>query len=142
MAHPHNRGKGLSWMSDAFIDVDIPLPEGKAKFLDRTDIERGTRLGYLVSTHIAHLDTTHIPAKYKVEKKEGDITIEPTTEVVYSGHLEFTIKDADGFVLMTTKSPPLELQVRLESSGRPSGSFICALPFPFSSALPTVVSSA
>jgi hypothetical protein len=107
-------GKGFGWMSEALIGVDLPLPEvatpqGKGKFLDRNDIEKGTRLGYLVSTHIAHLDTTHIPAKYKVERKEGDMTWGATTEVVYSAHLEFTIKDADGFVLMTTKSPPLEL---------------------------------
>jgi hypothetical protein len=105
---------GFSWMTEALIGVDIPLPavdkpQGKAKFLDRNDIQKGTRLGYLVSTHIAKLDTTKIPAKYKVEKKEGDFTWGPTTEVVYSAHLEFTLKDADGFVLMTTKSPPIEL---------------------------------
>jgi hypothetical protein len=107
-------GKGFAWLSDALFGVDLPLPEvdkpqGKAKFLDRNDIGKGTRLGYLVTTHIAHLDTTNIPAKYKLEKKEGDMVWAPTTEVVYSAHMKFTLKDKDGFVLMTTTSQPLDL---------------------------------
>lgn len=107
-------GKGFGWMSEALLNVDIPLPEvekpqGKAKFLDRNDIEKGTRLGYVITAHIAHLDTAQIPFKYKVEKKEGNFTLGPTTEVVYAAHLAFTLKDADGFVLMITKSPPVEL---------------------------------
>jgi hypothetical protein len=107
-------GKGFSWMSEALLNVDIPLPEvekpqGKAKFLDRNDIEKGTRVGYIITTHVAHLDAAQIPAKYKVERKMGDFTLAPITEVVYAAHLEFTLKDADGFVLMVTKSPRIEL---------------------------------
>jgi hypothetical protein len=36
-------------------------------------------------------------------------TIGPTDTVTYSSHLEFTVKDADGFVLMTTSSDPTDI---------------------------------
>ncbi len=109
-----NEGKGFSWMSEALIGVDIARPEvdkpqGKAKFLDRNNIGRGTRLSYLVTTHIAYVNAAKVPARYKAEQKEGDFTLGPITEVVYSAHMQFTLKDADGFVLMTTKSQPLNL---------------------------------
>lgn len=55
------------------------------------------------------LDISKLPARYKKTEKHGDWTDEPTDTVVYTGHPEVTLKDADGFVLMTTASKPLQI---------------------------------
>ncbi len=97
------------------FNVELPLPKvgkphGQAKFLDWSQAgKQNILLGYIVKASVEHLDVTKIPAKYRQPKKEGEFEIEPPKEVVYAAHLEFTLKDADGFVLMTTKSEPLHL---------------------------------
>jgi hypothetical protein len=108
-------GSGFGWTSEALFNVEIPLPKvskphGQAKFLDRTDAgKQNILLGYIVKASVEHLDVAKIPTKYRQPKKEGEFEIEPPKEVVYAAHLEFTLKDADGFVLMSTKSEPLHL---------------------------------
>lgn len=107
------QGKGLAWSSDALFNVDIPFPEttspeGKFKFVNR-GIGHGTELGFLVKTKMDKLDVSKLPAKYKTTEQRGQFTIGPTDAVVYTGHLDFTLKDGDGFVLMTTKSEPIEI---------------------------------
>jgi hypothetical protein len=91
-------GPGFLLMGKA-LDADLPLPHttpptGQAKFLNR-GTGKGTEFGYLVKTKTDKLDVSRIPEKYFA--------------VVYSAHLEFTLKDADGFVPLTTNSPSLEL---------------------------------
>ena len=108
-------GSGFGWTSEALFSVDIPLPgvskpHGQAKFLDRSDSgKENILLGYVVKVSVEHLDVAKIPAKYRQPKKQGEFEIEPPTEVVYLAHLAFTLKDADGFVLLTTQTEPLHL---------------------------------
>jgi hypothetical protein len=106
-------GQGLAWMNDAFVDADIPFPEttspeGKAKFVDR-GVGRGIELGFLVKTKMGKLDTSKLPAKYKKTEKHGEFTFGPTDTVVYTSHVQFTLKDADGFTLISTSSEPMEV---------------------------------
>jgi hypothetical protein len=108
-------GSGFGWKSEALFNVDIPLPtvnkpHGQAKFLDRSQSgKENILLGYVVKASVEHLDTSKIPPKYRQPKKQGEFVIDPPTEVVYLAHLEFTLKDADGFVLLTTDTEPLHL---------------------------------
>jgi hypothetical protein len=93
-------GSGFLLMGEA-LDADLPLPHttpptGQAKFLNR-GTDKGTELGYLVKTNTDKPDVNKIPEKYQI------------FAVVYAAHLEFTLKDADGFVLLTTNSPSVEL---------------------------------
>lgn len=106
-------GQGLAFTSAVLFDADIPMPDttpptGEAKFVDR-GAGRGAELGFIVKTKMDKLDISKLPAKYKKTEKHGDYTHEPTDTVVYTGRLEFTLKDADGFVLMTTDSEPVEI---------------------------------
>src|SRR5713101_3924741 len=106
-------GHGLAWANDTLFDADIPMPttqdpHGQAKFVDR-GIGKGEELGFLVTDDIGKLDTSKLPAKYKRVEQHGEYTIGPTETVVYSSHLEFTLKDADGFVLTKTKSDSIDL---------------------------------
>jgi hypothetical protein len=99
---------GLAYSNEVFVDVDIPLPDlkdpdGQAKFVDR-GVGKGTELGFVVKVRMDNLDTSKLPEKYKKSRPWGNLTLGPTTSVTYTAHLEFTLKDADGFVLMTTKS--------------------------------------
>lgn len=102
---------GLAYSNEVFAEADIPLPDmkdphGQAKFVDR-GVGKGTELGFLVKVSIDKLDTSKLPEKYKKEQRWGKITLEPTTSVTYNAHLEFILKDADGFTLMTAKSDPV-----------------------------------
>jgi hypothetical protein len=104
---------GLAWANEVFSESDIPLPEqkdpqGQAKFVDR-GIGKGYELGYVVTSRMEKLDQSKLPEKYKKSRPWGNLTIGPTESVTYKAHLEFTLKDADGFELMTTKSEPLYL---------------------------------
>jgi hypothetical protein len=103
-------GDGLGYKSEA-IFVDIPMPDmssptGQVKFVDR-GLEKGTELGFIVKTTMKKLDTDKLPAKYKKTEQHGEYTIDPIDVVTYSSHIEFTLKDVDGFTLMTTKSEPV-----------------------------------
>lgn len=56
------------------------------------------------------LDTSKLPEKYKKPQPWGKFTLDPTSSGTYDAHLEFTLKDADGFTLMTTKSDPVYVE--------------------------------
>lgn len=106
-------GHGLAYSNQVFVEADIPLPDmkdphGQAKFVDR-GVGKGTELGFLVKASMDKLETEKLPEKYKKARPLGKFTIGPTETVVYSGHLDFTLKDADGFTLMTTKSEPISV---------------------------------
>jgi hypothetical protein len=99
--------RGLAYKNEVF-ETDIPPPDmkdphGQAKFVDR-GVGKGMELGFLVKVSMDKLDTSKLPEKYKKPQTWGQLTIDPTTSVTYDAHLEFTLKDADGFTLMTTKS--------------------------------------
>jgi hypothetical protein len=99
---------GLSYMNDA-IFADIPMPKidsptGQVKFVDR-GLGRGKELGFLVRAKMDKLDQSTLPAKYKkVESQPGGWTVGPTETVVYTSRIDFTLKDADGFILFKTSS--------------------------------------
>jgi hypothetical protein len=102
---------GLAWANEVFSESDIPLPEqkdpqGRAKFVNR-GIGKGYELGYVVTSRMEKLDQNKLPEKYKKSRRWGNLTLDPTESVTYNAHLEFTLKDADGFELMTTRSEPL-----------------------------------
>src|SRR5712692_9133420 len=102
---------GVSYSSQVFAESDIPLPNlkiphGQAKFVD-SGIGNGKDLGFGGRASMDKLDTTKLPEKYKKSRPWGNLTVGPTESVAYNAHLEFTLKDADGFELMTTKSEPL-----------------------------------
>jgi hypothetical protein len=98
----------LAYKSEA-IFADIPMPKinpptGKVKFVNR-GMGKGEELGFLVKVTMDPLDQSKLPAKYKKSQEQpGGWTIGPTESVVYTSHIEFTLKDADGFVLFKTKS--------------------------------------
>jgi hypothetical protein len=104
---------GLSWQNDVLFGDDIPFPDvanpsGQVKFVNR-GIGKGTELGYVVKAKMEKLDQSKLPAKYKKVEAHGNYTIEPTETVVYDAHLEFILKDVDGFVLMRTKSESIQI---------------------------------
>jgi hypothetical protein len=111
---------GLAYSNEVFVEADIPLPDmkdpdGQAKFVDR-GLGKGTELGFLVRATMDKLDTSKLPEKYKKPQPWGNFTLDPTTSVTYDAHLEFTLKDADGFELMTTKSDPVYVESGQENS--------------------------
>jgi hypothetical protein len=111
---PLNRdGQGLFWRYEVLFGGDIPFPnltpaEGQAKFVDR-GIGKGIELGYAVHTKMDKLDTSKLPDKCKKVEHSGQYAIGPTKTVVHTTHLEFTLKDSDGFTLMTTECEPFEI---------------------------------
>jgi hypothetical protein len=100
-------GEGLAYMNDVFsADIIMPKvtpPEGQFKFVDR-GLGKGEELGFLVKVKMEKLDQAKLPGKYKKTVNQGEFTIGPTETVVYTSHIDFTFKDADGFVLFKTKS--------------------------------------
>ena len=105
-------GSGFGWKLEALFNADIALPEvskpqGQAKFLDRSEGGQDIQLGYVVKASVRHLDLSKVPAKYLRPRRQGNFEIEPIKEVVYDAHIDFILKDADGFVLMTATSEPL-----------------------------------
>lgn len=107
-------GSGIAYESRVFLE-DIPLPDvqspkGKVKFLDRrTAGPDELQLGYLLQVSVLGLDATKIPEKYRKPRKHGNLEIDPLTQVVYVVHFGFTLRDADGFDLVTSTSEPLYL---------------------------------
>lgn len=102
---------GLAWANEVFSESDIQLPkqedpQGQAKFVDR-GTGKGYELGYVLTSRMEKLDQSKLPEKYKKSRPWGNLTVGPTESVAYNAHLEFILKDADGFELMTTKSEPL-----------------------------------
>ena len=98
---------GVSWAID-IIKTDIPEPKtdppsGKVKFLDR---DKGIQLGYVLKLPIKANPTSALPAKYlKTTKSAGGLEIGPPDQVHYVGNYTFTLKDADGFVLLEIPGP-------------------------------------
>jgi hypothetical protein len=98
---------GVSWAID-IIKTDIPEPKtdppsGKVKFLNR---DRGIQLGYVLKLPIKANPTSALPAKYlKTTKSAGGLEIGPPDQVHYVGNYTFTLKDADGFVLLEIPGP-------------------------------------
>jgi hypothetical protein len=112
-------GRGIAFSGETF-DGDIPTPDmkdphGQAKFVDR-GVGKGTELGYLVKATMDKLETSKLPEKYKKPQTWGKFTLDPTTSVTYKAHLEFTVKDADGFVLITTKSDSVYVESGQENT--------------------------
>jgi hypothetical protein len=98
---------GLAYSNEVFTEADIPMPDmkdphGQAKFVDR-GVGKGLELGFLVKASMDKLDASKLPEKYKKPRPWGKLTIDPTDEVTYTAHLNFTLKDKDGFTLLTTK---------------------------------------
>ena len=96
------------------VDADIPVPgvrnpHGQAKFVG-PGVGTATKLGFRVKVSMDKLDTTKLPEKYKKPQQQGKITTLPVDSVTYSAHLEFTLKDADGFMLASTESDPVYVQ--------------------------------
>lgn len=98
---------GVSWSID-IIKTDIPEPKteppsGKVKFLNR---DKGIQLGYVLKLPIKANPTSALPAKYlKTTKSEGGLEIGPPDQVNYRGNYTFTLRDADGFVLLEIPGP-------------------------------------
>jgi hypothetical protein len=113
LRHHSSKWRPLSKTSVAYgseaVLVDIPMPKlttpsGQVKFVNR-GLGKGEELGFLVKVKMDPLDQSKLPAKYKKsEEQSGGWTIGPTETVVYTSHIDFTIKDVDGFVLFNTRS--------------------------------------
>ncbi|MGA2206754.1 MAG: hypothetical protein ABSG10_08485 [Terracidiphilus sp.] len=88
---------------------DIPIPNasrptGQVKFLSR---DRGLQIGYKITLPIKPVPVSSLPAKYQRETKLENGLIEgPPSQVQYNGHFDFTLEDADGFVLAKVSAPP------------------------------------
>ncbi len=111
---------GLAYSNEVFVDADIPLPDmkdphGQAKFVDR-GVGKGLELGFLVKASMDKLDVSKLPEKYRKPQPLGKFTLEPTESVTYTAHLEFTLKDKDGFTLLTTKSDPIYVESGQENT--------------------------
>jgi hypothetical protein len=100
-------GGGVGFSTDV-LKSDIPMPstgkpEGKAKFVDRGS---GRELGYVIKLPIKPLPVSTLPEKYRrTTKLDNGLEIGPPEQVHYTGHFEFVLKDADGFVLTTISGP-------------------------------------
>jgi hypothetical protein len=111
-------GAGFGMTSEA-LNGDIPWPKttkpsGRVKFLSR---DRGKQLGYILKLPIAPNPTAALPAKYrKITKGDNGLEYGPPDQVLYEGHFEFTLKDADGFVLMKLNGPAEHLSAASENS--------------------------
>jgi|SRR5271157_3268268 len=92
----------------ATFNPDIPMPkttkpEGRVKFLNR---DKGEQLGYVLKLPISPNPTSALPEKYRrTTKDEKGLEWGPPEQVLYEGHFEFTLKDADGFVLTKISGP-------------------------------------
>jgi hypothetical protein len=105
-------------MSNAALNGDIPWPHttkpsGRVKFLNR---DRGEQLGYILKLPIKPNPVSALPAKYrKTTKEENGLEFGPPDQVLYEGHFEFTLKDADGFVLIKMNGPVEHLSADSEN---------------------------
>jgi len=113
-------GAGFGMSSEA-LNGDIPWPEttkpsGRIKFLSR---DKGEEFGYMLKLPIKPNPTAALPPKYrKTKRPKGDNGLEfgAPDQVLYEGHFEFTLKDADGFVLMKLNGPVEHLSAGSENS--------------------------
>jgi hypothetical protein len=111
-------GAGFGMSSEA-LKGDIPWPgttkpSGRVKFLNR---DKGEQLGYVLMLPIKPNPTSGLPAKYRQVTKGSDgFEYMPPEQVLYEGHFEFTLKDADGFVLMKVNGPVEHLSAAAENS--------------------------
>jgi hypothetical protein len=97
--------------NSAAMRADIPLPtltgpEGRVKFLNR---DKGIQLGYVLKVPIKPLTVSSLPKQYQKTTQENGYTIGPPDQVMYIGHFEFTLKDADGFILAKIAGPSEDL---------------------------------
>lgn len=90
------------------IKPDIPIPSaskptGQVKFLNR---DKGLQVGYKITLPIKPVPVSVLPAKYqKMTTLENGLTTGPPNQVQYNGHFDFTLEDADGFVLAKLSGP-------------------------------------
>jgi hypothetical protein len=100
-------GSGIAFETAA-LNGDIPWPgttkpSGRVKFLNR---DKGQQLGYVLKLPIKPNPTAALPEKYRhTTKGNNGLEFGPPDQVLYEGHFEFTLKDADGFVLLKVDSP-------------------------------------
>jgi hypothetical protein len=113
---PSNTNRWIQVTSDAYgigfndkvVDVDFSLPKtkkpaGRIKFLNRDD---RIQLGYMLTLPVESKPTSSLPEKYTRLRTLPDGTqIGPPDQVEYEGTFEFTLKDADGFVLKKLSGP-------------------------------------
>jgi hypothetical protein len=106
-------------VADAVLNIDIPFPKttkpsGRVKFLNR---DKGQQLGYVLKLPIAPNPTSALPEKYRRKIKRPDGFEEgPPDQVLYEGHFEFTLKDADGFVLTKISGPTEHLSANSDNA--------------------------
>jgi hypothetical protein len=111
-------GAGFAMSSEA-LNGDIPWPKntkpsGRVKFLAR---DNGEQLGYMLKLPIKPNPTSALPPKYRTTTKDyNGLEFGPPDQVLYEGHFEFTLKDADGFVLMKLNGPVEHLSAAAENS--------------------------
>jgi hypothetical protein len=100
-------GNGFAMTTEA-LNGDIPWPgttkpSGRVKFLKR---DNGEQFGYVLKAPIKPNPTSALPAKYRQRTKDKNgLEFGPPDQVLYEGHFEFTLKDADGFVLLKMNGP-------------------------------------
>jgi hypothetical protein len=111
-------GGGIAFESTA-LNGDVPWPEttkptGRVKFLSR---DKGEQLGYLIKLPIKPNPTAALPEKYRRKTKDpSGVEFGPPDQVLYEGHFEFTLKDADRFVLMRVSGPTEHLSAASDNS--------------------------
>jgi hypothetical protein len=111
-------GAGFA-LTDAALNGDIPWPEtthpsGRVKFLSR---DKGEQLGYVLKLPMGPNPTSALPEKYRRTKKDkSGLEFGPPDQVLYEGHFEFTLKDADGFVLMKLSGPTEHISAASDNS--------------------------
>jgi hypothetical protein len=111
-------GAGFA-LTDAALNGDIPWPKtthpsGRVKFLSR---DKGEQLGYVLKLPIGPNPTSALPEKYRRTKKDkSGLEFGPPDQVLYEGHFEFTLKDADGFVLMKLSGPTEHISAASDNS--------------------------
>ena len=105
-------------MSNDALNGDIPWPNttkpsGGVKFLNR---DKGQQLGYILNLPIKPNPVSALPAKYRrTTKDKNGLEFGPPAQVLYEGHFEFTLKDADGFVLLKMSGPVEHLSAGSEN---------------------------
>jgi hypothetical protein len=103
-------GPGVGYETD-FIETvppevktdNISSPSGRVRFLDR---DNGMRFGYALKLPIKPVPTAGFPKKYlKTTPMRDGFEIIPPDQVHFNGYFQFTLKDADGFLIQTLQGP-------------------------------------
>jgi hypothetical protein len=110
-------GAGLGFSTKVIsIDFGIPdtkKPTGKVKFLNR---DKGIQLGYILTLPIDPKPTKALPEKYtRLHTVEGGIQVGPPAQFEFQGNFNFTLKDADGFILLQLKGPEHYLEANSQN---------------------------